>query len=68
MQIAGITSLLFCVLTMFLIYIGFALIAAWAFGIGLLLLIVSLLFLIWEIQISAKALQLHLSDIEDASK
>ncbi|WP_299103457.1 DUF2721 domain-containing protein [uncultured Winogradskyella sp.] len=65
MQITGISSLLFCVLTMFLIYIDFNLIAIWAFGLGLLLLIVSLLFLIWEIQISAKALQHHLVDIED---
>lgn len=64
MQIAGITSLLFCVLTMFLIYIQYSYIAIWAFGIGLILLIVSLLFLIWEIQISARALQHHLSDIE----
>lgn len=68
MQIAGISSLLFCVLTMFLIYIGNALIAVWAFGIGLLLLILSLLFLIWEIQISAKALQHHLGDLEDHFK
>ncbi|WP_407557707.1 DUF2721 domain-containing protein [Winogradskyella sp. 4-2091] len=65
MQITGISSLLFCVLTMFLIYIDFNVIAIWAFGLGLLLLIVSLLFLIWEIQISAKALQHHLVDIED---
>jgi hypothetical protein len=64
MQISGITSLLFCVLTMFLIYIDYQIIAAWAFGLGLVLLIVSLLFLIWEIQISAKALQHHLGDIE----
>jgi hypothetical protein len=64
MQISGITSLLFCVLTMFLIYIQYNSIAIWAFGVGLILLIVSLLFLIWEIQISAKALQHHLSDIE----
>ncbi|MFK7834167.1 MAG: DUF2721 domain-containing protein [Winogradskyella sp.] len=68
MQISGITSLLFCVLTMFLIYIDYNLVAVWAFGLGLLLLIVSLLFLIWEIQISAKALQLHLADIEELSK
>ena len=68
MQISGITSLLFCVLTMFLIYIDYQILAVWAFGIGLVLLIVSLLFLIWEIQISAKALQHHLGDIEDISK
>ncbi len=64
MQIAGISSLLFCVLTMFLIYIKYSFIAIWAFGVGLILLIISLLFLIWEIQISARALQHHLSDIE----
>ena len=65
MQISGISSLLFCVVTMFLIYINYQLVAAWAFGLGLVLLIISLLFLIWEIQISAKALQHHLGDIED---
>ena len=64
MQICGITSLLFCVLTMFLIYVDYPNIAAWAFGLGLVLLIISLLFLIWEIQISANALKHHLSDIE----
>jgi hypothetical protein len=64
MQITGISSLLFCVLTMFLIYIKLQIVAVWAFGFGLILLITSLIFLIWEIQISAKALQHHLGDIE----
>ena len=64
MQITGISSLLFCVLTMFLIYIKLQIVAVWAFGFGLILLIISLIFLIWEIQISAKALQHHLGDIE----
>jgi len=68
MQISGISSLLFCVITMFLIYIDFHIVAVWAFGLGLVLLIVSLLFLIWEIQISAKALQHHLGDIEGSLK
>lgn len=65
MQIFGITSLLFCVLTMFLIYINYQNIAVWAFGIGLVLLLISLAFLIREIQISTRALQHHISDIED---
>ena len=64
MQIFGITSLLFCVLTMFLIYIDLKLFAAWCFGFGLVLLIISLAILIKEIQISTKALNVHLSDIE----
>ncbi len=39
MQIFGITSLLLCVLTMFLIYIKFPIMAVWGFGIALLLLL-----------------------------
>jgi len=68
MQIFGITSLLLCVLTMFLIYINQNVVAVWIFGIALLLLIVSLTLLIKEIQISAQALKHHLSDIEDHLK
>lgn len=64
MQIFGISSLLLCVLTMFLIYINQNIIAVWIFGIALILLIISLSLLIKEIQISAQALRLHLSDIE----
>ena len=68
MQICGISSLLLCVLTMFLIYIDYHVIAVYIFGLGLILLIVSLAFLIWEIQISAKALNNHLGDIESDLK
>ena len=65
MQVFGITSLLFCVLTMFLIYIQLQIIAVWVFGLALILLIFSLAFLIWEIQISVKALEHHINDIEN---
>jgi hypothetical protein len=68
MQIFGITSLLFCVLTMFLIYVDFHRIAVWVFGSALILLIVSLALLIKEIQISAQALQHHIADIEEYLK
>ncbi len=68
MQIFGITSLLLCVLTMFLIYVEFPLAAVWVFGVALLLLILSLAFLIGEIQISIRALSLHISDIEEHLK
>jgi amino acid transporter len=64
MQIFGITSLLLCVLTMFLVYVDQHILAIWIFGIALILLIVSLALLIKEIHISAQALQLHLKDIE----
>ena len=65
MQIFGITSLLFCVLTMFLIYVGKMYVAVWVFGFALILLIFSLALLIKEIQISTQALQYHISDIEE---
>ncbi|MEL0456911.1 DUF2721 domain-containing protein [Flavobacteriaceae bacterium SZ-1-7] len=65
MQIAGISSLLLCVLTMFLIYIQQHIIAVWVFGLALILLIFSLALLIKEIQISVKALEHHISDIEN---
>lgn len=42
MQMMGILSLFFCVLSMFLLYINLQKIAAVAFGFGILLLIVSL--------------------------
>ena len=64
MQLLGILSLFFCVLSMFLIYVQLQDAAAYAFGIGLLLLIASLGFSVWEIQISVKALELHLKDME----
>lgn len=65
MQIFGISSLLLCVVTMFLIYIEFNTLAIWTFGLALLLLIISLSLLILEIQISVKALEHHISDIEN---
>lgn len=65
MQILGVTSLFLCVITMFLIFIGSSLIATWIFGIALLLLCASLAVSIWEIQISVKALELHLCNMEE---
>jgi len=64
MQVAGIASLLLCVLSMSLIYVGAIGAAEVVFGLGLVLMIASLGLSIWEIQISVRALNLHLSDIE----
>ena len=68
MQFLGITSLLLCVLCMFLIYIDRMIIAETIFGIALILLLTSLALSIREIQISVKALNLHLSDLEELDK
>lgn len=67
MQLLGIMSLFLCVLAMFLIYVNLLDVAGYAFGIGLLLLIASLAVSAHEIQISVKALDLHLKDIENQS-
>jgi hypothetical protein len=64
MQMLGIGSLLLCVLCMFLVYIDQQLAGEIIFGIALVLLIISLGISIREIQISVKALDLHLSDME----
>lgn len=64
MQLCGVMSLLLCVATMFLIYMGLQLISAYIFGLALLLLITSLGLSVWEIQISVKSLKIHLSDME----
>ena len=55
MQILGVTSLL---------YVGLILLSAYVFGAALLLLIGSLGVSIWEIQISVRALEIHLHDME----
>lgn len=68
MQILGIASLLFCVISMFFIYVSWFLVGAYIFGVALLFLTASLCVCIWEINISVKALEIHLSDIESEQK
>jgi hypothetical protein len=64
MQMLGVGSLLLCVATMFLIYVGLQVISAYIFGLALVLLIISLALSVWEIQISAKSIEIYLSDME----
>ncbi len=64
MQLCGVVSLLICVATMFFIYLGWQIAAAYMFGLALLLLIMSLGLSVWEIQISVKSLKFYLSDME----
>jgi hypothetical protein len=68
MQVAGLSSLLLCVVCMFLIYIGLTLFSEVLFGIALLLLTYSLTLSILEIQISVHALDIHLSNMEEDKK
>lgn len=64
MQLLGILSLFFCVGSMFTIYQEFQLVGSYIFGFSLLLLMISLALSIREIQISVKALNIQLSDME----
>ncbi len=59
MQIFGISSLLLCVVAMFLTYISINDSAVIIFGVALLLLAISLCISIWEINISVKALEIY---------
>ncbi|NJK93096.1 MAG: DUF2721 domain-containing protein [Blastochloris sp.] len=68
MQGCGVLSLLFCTLSMFLIYLGYSQGAAAVFGLSLLLMIVSLFFSIWEIHISTVALEILLGDLARSEK
>lgn len=64
MQVSGIVSLFLCVVTMFLIYIGFHHIAVYLFAFALFSLLASLAISIQEITISVKALEIRLNKIE----
>ncbi|HLP05591.1 MAG TPA: DUF2721 domain-containing protein [Paludibacter sp.] len=68
MQMMGAGSLFLCVATMFLIYVGLPTVSAYVFGIALLFLIISLGLSVWEIHISAKSLEIYLSDMENKKK
>ncbi|MBN1617571.1 MAG: DUF2721 domain-containing protein [Spirochaetales bacterium] len=64
-QIAGVLSFLFCVLSMFMIFIAQILIAEIFFGTSLLLLFISLLLSLQELILSIGALKIEISKIKD---
>ena len=68
MQASGTMSLLLCVVCMFLIFTGNYPAALFIFGSSLILLIASLTLSVIEIQISIKALNIQLRDIEEMGK
>jgi hypothetical protein len=68
MQLFGVLSLFLSVFAMLLLYLQQAQIAIYLFGMSLLCLLLSLGISFWEISISVKALQLHLSDLSEKKK
>jgi len=68
MQIAGVLSLLFCVVSMFALFAGWAAGGQWSFAIALILMIVSMLISLRELMISVGALDLLLMDMEEQER
>ncbi len=68
MQFTGVLSFFFCVLSMFLLFNGSVSYGQYAFGASLVLLLASLIISLREVQLSTKALDLELSDMELDSK
>jgi len=68
MQIFGVLSLLFCVVSMFALFAGWVPAGQWSFAIALILMIVSMLISLRELQISVGALDLLLTDLEEHEK
>ncbi|AHM56359.1 hypothetical protein EAL2_c10610 [Peptoclostridium acidaminophilum DSM 3953] len=64
MQIFGALSFFFCVVCMFLVFMENIVFADYVFGLSLVLLLLSLALLVAELQISVKALDIQLSDVE----
>ena len=65
MQLFGVLSLFLSVFGMLVLFIEWQLIGIYIFGASLLSLLISLGISFWEISISVKALQVHLSDLLD---
>jgi hypothetical protein len=68
MQAFGTLSIFFCVGCMFLLFMGFDTIARICFGFALILMLISMLLSLWEINLSTTALNLVISDLEEFNK
>jgi hypothetical protein len=65
MQALGVMSFLSCIICMFCIYVQFTRLADVFFAVSLLLFTSSLILSLLEIQLSTKALEIELSDMDD---
>jgi hypothetical protein len=68
MQIFGVLSLLFCVISMFALFAGWIAGGQWSFGLALILMMISMAISLRELQISVGALDLLLADMEEHEK
>ncbi len=65
MQTLGVMSMMFCTVSMALLFFGNQPFGQAAFALSLLLMIGSLAVSLWEIRMSSTALDLHLRDVEE---
>jgi len=68
MQAMGVSSFILCTLSMFLLFIELVPTAQYVFGISLMFLVISLLFSLYEILISTKAIEIEVGQIETTWK
>jgi len=68
MQIFGVASFFACALCMFILFLGYIVIGQWVFGVGLVLLMISLLLGLWELQISVDALRVQIQDVDEIAR
>jgi hypothetical protein len=68
MQALGVVSLFLSMASMLLLYLDINSLGAISFAAGLVSMIISLAISLWEIQISVRALDLHLKDMEPSKR
>ena len=68
MQLLGISSLLLCTVCMLCIFIDQAHVALWVFCVSVLAMMASLVFSLLEIGQSVRAIDLHLTDLEETAR
>jgi hypothetical protein len=68
MQICGVLSLLSCMVSMFALFEGWVMFAKWSFVFALILMIISMIISLRELQVSVGALDLLLIDMEKHKK
>lgn len=68
MQMFGMLSLLGCVLSMIFLFLQWDIAARAVFALSLVLMVISLLFSLWEIALSVTALKIELEHVPDPRK
>ena len=64
MQALGVMSFILCAVSMFLVFVRLEMVAQYAFGLSIFLLLLSLICSFYEITISTRAIEIELEDLE----